>query len=69
MSDRDDISKAWKVPPSQYMAKRTAEYTVPKQPFSQYVKMRDGVRIAVDVYLPQGASAPKKFPAIVVATP
>ena len=69
MSDREDSSKAWKVPPSQYLAKRPAGCTVPKQPFSQYVTMRDGVRIAVDVYLPQGTSAPAKFPAIVVATP
>ena len=68
MSDRDDTSKAWKVPPSQYMAKRPPEYALPKQPFSCYVTMRDGVRIAVDVYLPQGAPT-TKFPAIVVATP
>ena len=69
MSDRDDVSKAWKVPPSAYMASRPAEFSVPRQPFSQYVAMRDGVRIAVDVYLPQGANAPARFPAIVVATP
>jgi putative CocE/NonD family hydrolase len=69
MSDRDDSSNAWKVPPSAYMAKRPAEYALPNQPFSSYVKMRDGVRIAVDVYTPQGANAGPKFPAIIVATP
>src|SRR5688572_28641427 len=69
MSDRDDISKAWKVPPSQYIAGRPAEHALPKQPFSSYVAMRDGVRIAVDVYLPQGAAAGPKFPTIAVATP
>src|SRR5688572_25444392 len=31
--------------------------------------MRDGVRIALDVYLPQGPTAPKAFPTIVIATP
>ncbi len=69
MSDRDDVSKAWKLPPSTYMASRPAEFTLPRQPFSQYVAMRDGVRIAVDVYLPQGAPAAARFPAIVIATP
>ena len=46
MPDRDENSKAWKIPPSAYIAKRPAEYALPKQPFSCYVKMRDGVRIA-----------------------
>src|SRR5512134_1898697 len=69
VSDRDDLSNAWKVPPSRYMASRPAEYTLPAQPFSRYVTMRDGVRLAVDVYLPQGAPAGAKFPAIIVATP
>jgi putative CocE/NonD family hydrolase len=43
-----------------------------KKPVSIYVTMPDGVRIAVDTYLPQpiagGTAAPKKFPAIVVFT-
>jgi uncharacterized protein len=51
------------------MASRPAEHALPRQPFSQYVAMRDGVRIAVDVYLPQGLPADAKFPTIVVATP
>lgn len=69
MSDRDDVSKAWKVSPSRYMASRPAQFALPAQPRSCYVAMRDGVRLAVDVYLPQGAHAPAKFPAIMVATP
>ncbi len=73
MSDRDDISKAWKLPPSAYMQKRPPEYALPPQPFSCYVTMRDGVQIAVDVYTPrslhQSADAQSKFPTIVVATP
>ncbi|MGE5095228.1 MAG: CocE/NonD family hydrolase, partial [Betaproteobacteria bacterium] len=69
MSDRDDISKAWKVPPSTYLKSREAPFTVPAQPFSRYVAMRDGVRLALDVYLPRGAAAPARFPSIIVATP
>ncbi|MEO8204161.1 MAG: CocE/NonD family hydrolase, partial [Betaproteobacteria bacterium] len=69
MSDRDADSSAWKVPPSTYMGKRPAEFTLPTQPTSCYVAMRDGVRIAVDVYIPQGAPSNTRFPAIAVATP
>ena len=73
MSDSDDISKAWKLPPSAYMEKRPPEYALPPQPFSCYVTMRDGVQIAVDVYIPQSfrqsADAQSKFPTIIVATP
>jgi len=73
MSDRDDISMAWKLAPSTYMEQRPPEYTLPSQPFSCYVTMRDGIQIAVDVYTPQSlqkrADAPTKFPTIMVATP
>ncbi len=69
MSDRDDDTRAWRVSPSRYMASRPAQYALPALPLSRYVAMRDGVRIAVDVYLPQGPDAPGRFPAIVVATP
>lgn len=69
MSDRDDLPGAWKVPPSRYLASRESPFSVPARPSSRYITMRDGVRIAVDVYLPQGEGAPEKFPAIIVATP
>jgi hypothetical protein len=69
MSDRDDQGQAWKQPPSQYFEGRPAQYGLPAQPFSRYVTMRDGCRIAMDVYLPQGAPAAATFPALVVATP
>lgn len=69
MSDRDHDSAAWRVPPGTYLAGRPAPYTLPDRPFSVYVGMRDGVRIAVDVYLPQGEGAPQRVPTIVIATP
>ncbi len=69
MSDSDEHSQAWKITPSAYLASRPAEYALPAAPFSLYIAMRDGVRIAVDVYLPQGPTAPKAFPTIVIATP
>lgn len=69
MSDTDEGSAAWKVPPGEYLAKRPADHALPKLPFSRYVTMRDGVRLAVDVYLPQGAPPGSAFPTILVATP
>lgn len=69
MSDRDIDTPAWRTPPSAYLAARPAPFALPQRPLSVYVTMRDGVRIAVDVYLPQGADAPTAFPTIVIATP
>jgi putative CocE/NonD family hydrolase len=48
-------------------------YTSPDYPShtttSQYVTMRDGVRIAVDVHIPTGGPAQDKFPTVLVMTP
>src|SRR5688572_19509946 len=71
MPDRDDLGHAWRVTPTQYLARRPATHEVP-QPTSTYVTMRDGVRLAVDVYLPQprpGTPASETFPTIVILTP
>jgi len=56
---------AWVVPPAAYAASRPAAHAV-APPASAYVAMRDGVRIAVDVYLPEGAG---QVPAILILTP
>lgn len=69
MSDSDLVGAAWKLPPSQYLQHRPTEYALPDAPFSLYLTMRDGCRIAVDVYLPQGAAADARFPAIAIFTP
>jgi len=42
---------AWKITPQQYEATRPPIYTIP-QPGSRYLTMRDGCRLAVDIYLP-----------------
>jgi len=72
MSDIDRPDGAWIVPPSAYLASRPASFTVPPAPRSCYVTMRDGCRLAVDVYLPEandGAAAPATFAAIAILTP
>jgi hypothetical protein len=68
MADRDAGSDAWREAPSAYLARRPAEYALPESPASSYVTMRDGCRIAVDVWLPQDGPA-HGVPAILVLTP
>jgi putative CocE/NonD family hydrolase len=67
MSDSDHGSAAWQVTPSQYAATRVADFTLPLVPESRYLSMRDGCRIAVDVWRPEGVSGP--VPAILILTP
>ena len=67
MADADVNSKAWRVPPARYLAARPAEHALPAEPASRYVAMRDGCRLAVDVWLPQGAAG--RVPAILILTP
>jgi uncharacterized protein len=70
MSDRDDAGHAWRIPPSEYLKKRPAAHAI-GAPSSCYLTMADGVRLATDVYLPQGSgiAAGQRFPAIVILTP
>lgn len=69
MSDHDNIGGAWTVPPSKYLTTRPAQFALPKGPESRYITMRDGCRIAIDVYLPQGATDPATFATITIFTP
>jgi len=68
MSDRDDLGQAWRISPTEYLKRRPAIHAI-GAPSSRYVTMRDGVRLAVDVYLPEGGERPQRIPAIVVLTP
>jgi putative CocE/NonD family hydrolase len=65
MPDRDDLGGAWRVTPTEYLKRRTPAYPVP-HPRSQYLAMRDGVKLAVDVYVP---GVDTRFPTIVIFTP
>ncbi|MBK1658125.1 CocE/NonD family hydrolase [Paracraurococcus ruber] len=67
MPDSDLRGEAWRLPPSRYLAGRPAEFALPAAPSSRYVTMGDGCRLAVDVWLPQGAQG--RIPAILVHTP
>ena len=67
MPDRDDLGRAWRVPPSRYLAGRAAEFKI-GTPRSLYVAMADDCRLAVDVILPDG-DASKRWPTILILTP
>lgn len=72
MSDHDTRGHAWKTAPSAYLANRPSAFSVPPQPVSRYLPMRDGCRLAADIYLPAplpGTSAPESFPTVVIFTP
>jgi hypothetical protein len=70
MSGNANLDRAWRVPPGDYLAKRSTAFQL-GQPVSQYVAMRDGCRLAVDAYVPQSldSTAPKTFPTIAFFTP
>lgn len=74
MGDADAGSRAWRVPPADYLARRPPTHALPDRPISRYVAMRDGCRLAVDVWLPQGgaeggAEDGARVPAVLVHTP
>ncbi len=69
MSDPDTKGDAWTLPPSRYAATRAVEFRQPKVPLSCYVTMRDGCRIAVDAWLPEGAAPGARFPTVMILTP
>jgi predicted acyl esterase len=51
MADNDLRGNSWIVPPSRYIQGRPAAYLI-QRPRSVYLKMRDGCKIAADIYLP-----------------
>jgi len=72
MSDIDTRGNAWQTPPSAYLASRPSTFSVPARPASRYLPMRDGCRLAADIYVPQplpGQAAPRTFPTVVIFTP
>lgn len=69
MSDSDQHSQAWRLPPSAYLIGRSIDFSAFDKPVSRYVEMSDGCRLATDVYLPSGVAPDQKLPAIVIFTP
>src|SRR6202048_1108213 len=65
------LYRAWNVLPDEYVDQRPVEFGLPV-PKSHYVTMRDGCRVAVDIYVPHslsGAVTSRTSPAIALFTP
>jgi hypothetical protein len=70
VADAVKSGEGWRLSPADYIAARPATFGV-GEPCSHYVRMRDGCRLAIDVYLPRaGPAAPgSELPTIVIFTP
>lgn len=68
MSDDPVHSGAWKIDPASYLASRSPAFKIPL-PQSLYLEMPDGVKLAIDVYVPEGETAVEGFPALLHLTP
>lgn len=69
VTDSPVDSAAWGVDPATYLARRGPTHTVPAQPRSLYLEMRDGVRLAADIHVPVGPRPARGFPAVLIFTP
>lgn len=69
MSDDPRGSDAWKLDPASYFESRETTHTIPPIPSSRYLIMDDGVRLAIDVYVPIGPAPDDGFPTILIFTP
>ena len=69
MSHINGLTKARRISPADYLKQREIPFKLPAKPRSlyAYVAKRDGVRLALDVKLPEGASG--RLPAIAIFTP
>ena len=71
VADAVQSGDGWRVSAGAYLATRPAAFGV-GEPRSHYVAMRDGCRLALDVYLPQAGLAgqqPRPLPTLLIFTP
>ena len=69
MSDNPKGSSAWVQDPVSYLETRERTHAIPESPASLYLTMADGIRLAIDVYVPEGTAPDAGFPTIVIFTP
>jgi hypothetical protein len=60
---------AWITDPQTYLDGRAVTHSVPDAPVSRYLTMRDGVRLALDIHLPDGDRPAQGYPAVLIFTP
>jgi len=72
VADAVRLGEGWRVSPADYAKTRPTAYAV-GAPLSLYVTMRDGCRLALDVYLPQAGlgqePAKSRLPTLLILTP
>ncbi len=68
MGDDPRNSPAWRLDPASYVDQRPPTHGI-APPISHYLTMSDGVRLAIDIWLPDGARPDDGFPAILIFTP
>jgi putative CocE/NonD family hydrolase len=72
VADAVRCGEGWHVSPAEYAASRPADFGV-GAPRSRHLVMRDGCRLAVDVYLPQavpgGVEPRPRLPTLLILTP
>ena len=68
LSDSPENSGAWITDPAHYLETRPPTHKVPR-PVSLYLDMPDGVKLAADVYVPEGPAPDGGFPALLHLTP
>jgi putative CocE/NonD family hydrolase len=69
MTDSSRNSGAWSTTPHDYLATRQDSYSDERLRRSCYLTMRDGVRIATDIFVPAEAGWETPLPTIAVFTP
>ena len=69
MTDSAIGSDAWRITPDQYLEDHPPRFTEGHRRFSQYVTVRDGTRLAVDVHLPITKDDDEAFQTLVLFTP
>ena len=71
MSDAVKAGEGWVVSPAEYLERRPSGFGI-GEPSSRYLRMRDGCRLALDLYLPHAGprqAASSRWPAILIFTP
>lgn len=69
MSDSAEKSTAWVITPGRYLRDHPPSFEGGYRLSSCYVTVRDGTKLAVDIYLPRGSKESGPFPTLVTFTP
>ena len=69
MCIEDKHANAWVKYPDQYIEQHPPRFSPGFRRTSEYVSVRDGIKLAVDIHLPEGCPADTRLPTLVIFTP